>query len=245
MTQDSELSNIVILLDEDALLPETTSDSPKEYPVAIGEGFTSKRLIEAYQKGIFPWFDYEDRCMTWWSPDPRAVIPLDAVELSSRQRRRLKSSPFRFTMDTAFESVISECAAPRPGRENTWISRRIHDAYCKLFEEGYAHSVETWLDDTLAGGLYGVSFGRMFFGESMFHEVSNASKVAFSALLFQLQRWEFSMIDAQQVTEHLLSLGAVEMPRDKFVESVGKNNRLQTRRGRWQFDTDLLEDTAP
>lgn len=240
MIQESELSKVVVLRNEGMPLPEPDCFSPKEYPIAIGEGLSSKRLIEAYRKGIFPWFDYEDRCMTWWSPDPRAVIPLDAIKLSSRQRRRMKRSPFRYSLDESFESVITECAAPRPGRESTWISHRIHDAYCQLFHRGLAHSVETWLDDSLAGGLYGVSIGRMFFGESMFHSVDNASKFAFMTLVLQLQKWQFSLIDAQQMTKHMRSLGAIDLPRAEFLGLVRENNQHETRAGSWQFDADLL-----
>ena len=187
--------------------------------LAAGGDLSPTRLIDAYARGIFPWFGDDDPVL-WWSPDPRMVLYCTELRISRSLRRVIRSGRFRITMDTAFAEVMTGCAEPRPGQDGTWITAAMTDAYMRLFALGYAHSVEAWLDDTLAGGLYGVAIGRMFFGESMFARVTDASKVAFVHLVSQLERWQMPMIDCQMSTQHLASFGAREIPRREFTREV-------------------------
>jgi len=219
--------------------PELALQQPNGL-LAAGGDLSPSRLLDAYAQGIFPWFGREDPLL-WWSPDPRMVLYVRELKISRSLRRTIRSGRFRVTMDTAFPAVISGCAEPRPGQDGTWITPEMHAAYCRLFEMGYAHSVEAWTGDRLVGGLYGVSLGRMFFGESMFTRIADASKIALAHLARQLERWSFGMIDCQMTTPHLTSLGAREIARGDFMRSLAELVNYPTRTGTWRFDDDLFD----
>ena len=184
--------------------------------LAVGGDLTPDRILSAYRRGIFPWYS-DNQPILWWSPDPRTVLFPAHLKISRSLRKTLRRGRFRVTIDQAFRDVIAACAKPRPGSSGTWITQDMADAYCDLHETGYAHSVECWLGDRLAGGLYGVSTGRVFFGESMFSRVPDASKVAFAWLVRQLKAWDIGLIDCQVYSRHLASLGAEEISRREFV----------------------------
>lgn len=213
----------VAVLDDNAPFPPlSTALREPNGLLAIGGGLSPERLLDAYRRGIFPWFSHGEPVL-WWSPDPRMVLFPHALRVSSSLRKRLKRRDYRIGYDTAFRRVITACAgAARPGQDGTWIVGEIVEAYCRLHELGYAHSVETWIDGELAGGLYGVAIGRMFYGESMFHRVSDASKIAFVHLVERLQRDGFGMIDCQMKTAHLERFGAVEIPRAEFAGRLAR-----------------------
>jgi leucyl/phenylalanyl-tRNA--protein transferase len=212
--------------------------------LAAGGDLCAPRLLEAYRRGIFPWFNPGEPIL-WWSPDPRMALIPGEFKISRSFARALRNAAYEVRCDTAFERVMRGCAAPRASHKSaghhggTWIGEDMIAAYGELHRMGYAHSVETWMDGELAGGLYGVAIGRMFYGESMFSQASNASKIALAHLAAQLERWGFGMIDCQMNTPHLASLGAREIPRSKFVARLQElvNCEPVTR---WQFDTDLF-----
>jgi len=206
--------------------------------LAAGADLSPARLIDAYARGIFPWFNDDDPVL-WWSPDPRMVLPLDDVRVSRSLRRTIRSTRFSISADTAFDAVVAGCAEPRPDQNGTWITKDMATAYARLFDMGYAHSIETWSDDVLVGGLYGVAVGRMFFGESMFARRSDASKVALVLLARQLARWGFEFIDCQMSTSHLASLGAQEISRASFVRRVRQLVREPGPDSPWRLDPDL------
>jgi len=184
---------------------------------------TPEVLLRAYACGIFPMAESaDDPTLFWVEPEMRGVIPLDGLHISSRLARTVRSDAFTVTVNTAFKAVISGCAAPQPGREDTWINKRIRDLYIGLHEIGHCHSVEVWEKDDLVGGLYGVSLGRAFFGESMFHHARDASKVALVHLVARLIAGGFGLLDTQYVTEHLRSLGAVEISRRRYCTLLDK-----------------------
>jgi leucyl/phenylalanyl-tRNA--protein transferase len=189
--------------------------------LAAGADLSSKRLLEAYRRGIFPWFSDGDPIL-WWSPDPRMVLMPEEVRISRSMVKTLRNRQYEIRADTVFAQVVSACAAPRRGGDGTWITAAMRDAYLALHRLGYAHSIETWIDGRLAGGLYGVAIGRMFYGESMFSRAPDASKLALVYLARQLARWEFGMIDCQMNTPHLASLGAREIPRAEFEKKLLK-----------------------
>ena len=190
--------------------------------LALGGDLSPERLLGAYRQGIFPWFS-AGQPILWWSPDPRMVFGTGAVHLSSRFRRSLRSSAWQVRADTQFAAVLSACAAlPRAGQDGTWITEGMRDAYLALHQLGHAHSVEVFDDKELVGGIYGVAIGRMFFGESMFSARSGGSKVALAALAGRLQHWGWPLIDAQVENEHLVSLGAVQLPREAFLAQVSE-----------------------
>jgi len=204
--------------------------------IAVGGDLSCERLLEAYRVGIFPWYS-EDQPIFWWSPDPRLVLHLDNFKIGRSLRKSLKKGLFKVTFDRVFEDVIAACAAaPREGQQGTWITKEMQDAYIKLHGLGYAHSVETWFEGKLVGGLYGVSLGKAFFGESMFHHKTDASKVALAMLVERLKAWGFRFIDAQMTTEHLLSLGAQELSRRIFLNQLQSALRHPTKRGKWRID---------
>lgn len=204
--------------------------------LAVGGDLRSARLIRAYQLGVFPWYE-AGQPILWWSPDPRLILEPEELHISRRLRRTLKKRKFKVTFDEAFATVIQACATVlRKGQYGTWITREMQEAYIHLHQLGYAHSVESWLDGELAGGLYGVSLGRCFFGESMFFRVPDASKVALATLVQQLKEWGFHMIDAQLTTQHLMSLGAKEIPRSLFLQRLEKGLGFPTRKGKWHAD---------
>jgi len=184
---------------------------------------TPEVLLRAYACGIFPMAESaDDPTLFWVEPEMRGVIPLDGFRISSRLARTVRSDDFTVTVDTAFKAVIAGCAAPAAGREDTWINKRIRELYGGLHTLGHCHSVEVWQDGDLAGGLYGVNLGRAFFGESMFHRVRDASKVALVHLVARLIAGGFELLDTQYVTEHLKSFGAVEIPRRRYTSLLDK-----------------------
>jgi leucyl/phenylalanyl-tRNA--protein transferase len=200
--------------------------------LAVGGDLSVSRLLLAYSMGIFPWYS-EGSPILWWSPDPRLVLLPEDLRVSRSLRQRIKKGTFTVTMDAAFEDVIKNCATVHRKRSGeTWITPEMVRAYIDLHRSGYAHSVESWYDGKLAGGVYGVSLGAAFFGESMFSLMSDASKVALVMLVRQLRRWGFLMIDCQVTTRHLISLGAKEMPRDRFMNLLKASLEKETRKGR-------------
>jgi leucyl/phenylalanyl-tRNA--protein transferase len=231
------LPSIAFLRPDEIAFPDPRSavESPNGL-LAAGGDLNPDWLLNAYAHGIFPWFDDDAEPILWWSPDPRAVIEPSAMHVSRRLRRRIRSGTFRVTADTAFADVVEGCAGPRRGHGGTWITPRMRQAYIDLHEMGFAHSVEVWQNDRLAGGIYGVSLGRMFFGESMFTVVRDASKVAFYWLCERLKSWEFDLIDCQVMNNHLLSLGVAEVPREQFLEQLAANRNLPHRSGNWSME---------
>jgi leucyl/phenylalanyl-tRNA--protein transferase len=204
--------------------------------LAVGGDLSIDRLLEAYKTGIFPWYS-ENTPLLWWSPDPRLVLFPKKMKISKSLDRVIKKNPFTITFDTAFEEVIKHCAhVERKDEESTWITREMEEAYTQLHHAGYAHSVEAWCDGKLAGGLYGVSLGKAFFGESMFHKLTDASKVAFFYLVEKAKQWNFLFIDAQIYTPHLVSLGAEEIPRKQFLEILEVALNYRSYKGKWKFD---------
>ncbi|WP_372678833.1 leucyl/phenylalanyl-tRNA--protein transferase [Desulfosarcina sp.] len=194
----------------------------KEGLLAVGGDLDSERLLVAYRNGIFPWYAEGDPIL-WWSPDPRLVLYPEELRVSRSLRKVIKRDVFFITFDQGFETVIRACAeAKRSYGEGTWITDEMKAAYCALHRQGYAHSVEAWQGERLVGGLYGIAIGRVFFGESMFSQVSNASKVAFVALVEILKRLRFKLIDCQVRTDHLIRFGAREIPRKTFLEQLEK-----------------------
>lgn len=209
--------------------------------LAVGGELNTDWLVTAYQHGVFPWFDDDSGPLLWWSPDPRAVLFPDQLKVSRSLAKRMRNAGFQVTLDTGFSQVIEGCAEARARADEqpagTWITRNMIDAYVELHQLGLAHSVEVWLEGDLVGGLYGVSLGRMFFGESMFARARDASKVALVSLCDQLLQWDYPLIDCQVSNPHLLSLGAVELPRTEFIAKIEWNAQQPTRQGTWQFDT--------
>jgi len=207
-----------------SMFPPVEHASP-EGLLAIGGDLSSRRLLEAYRNGIFPWYS-TGQPILWWSPDPRAVLYPERFRIARSLRKTLRRGTFQVTFDRAFEPVIQACAAPRvidgTRSDGTWITEEMKAAYIALHRAGYAHSVEAWSGSTLAGGLYGVALGRGFFGESMFHRQTDASKAALAGLVKLLERWQFSFIDCQLSSEHVLSLGAVEVPRSRFLGELAE-----------------------
>ncbi|MEO8136027.1 MAG: leucyl/phenylalanyl-tRNA--protein transferase [Betaproteobacteria bacterium] len=198
---------------------DTALDEPNGL-LAASPDLTPERLLEAYRRGIFPWYS-GDQPVLWWSPDPRMVLFTDAVRVPRSLRRVVKEERFAIRADTAFRAVMEACATiPRPGQSGTWITPAVIDAYCALHERGCAHSVEAWNGSRLVGGLYGVALGRMFFGESMFADEADASKVALVHLVGMLRARGFPMIDCQQETAHLARFGARPVPRKAFAEDL-------------------------
>jgi leucyl/phenylalanyl-tRNA--protein transferase len=201
--------------------------------LAVGGDLSVKRLLLAYSVGIFPWFS-EDSPVLWWSPDPRLVLFPDDLKVTRSLRQTFKKAKFSITMDRAFDTVIRNCARVKRGKEKgTWITAEMIHAYTALHRSGYAHSVEAWSEDRLVGGLYGISLGSVFFGESMFTDQSDASKVAFVSLVNQLREWEFTLIDCQMTTRHLQSFGAREIPRIEFMNVLKEALLVPTRKGKW------------
>jgi leucyl/phenylalanyl-tRNA--protein transferase len=190
--------------------------------LAVGGDLSPARLLAAYRAGIFPWFS-EGQPILWWSPDPRMVLYVDEFRISRSLAKRVRSDIFETRVDSAFRSVIEACAdTPRAGQGGTWITSVMIDAYCELHRLGYAHSVESWRDGHLVGGLYGLALGRMFFGESMFAHETDASKVALVQLVASLQRQQVPLIDCQQETRHLAALGARPIPRATFAAHLAE-----------------------
>jgi len=204
--------------------------------LAIGGELTPQRLLEAYRLGIFPWFSTNDPIL-WWSPDPRMILFPDEMKISRSLAKRLNQRDCEVRFDTAFRQVMQACAAsPRPGQDGTWILPEMVEAYCQLHALGYAHSVETWVEGELVGGLYGVAIGRMFYGESMFYRQTDASKIAFVHLVRHLHRQGYGMIDCQMKTTHLERFGAREIPRQEFVRHLSVLVNHPQGPGQWHHD---------
>ena len=208
--------------------------------LAIGGDLGPARLLEAYRNGIFPWGTYEGYPL-WYSPDPRMVLFPDEFRLTRSLRKSLRSGKFEVRFDTDFPAVIAGCSeTPRPGQDGTWISSDMMDAYIRLHELGWAHSVETYVEGNLVGGLYGLHIGRMFYGESMFSRRADASKIAFAHLIRRLQADQVGLIDCQMRTGHLASLGGREIPRDRFLTELQALTATGSSRRPWSaVDLDL------
>ncbi len=213
---------------------------PPEYAdedglLAVGGDLSEERLLRAYAMGIFPWYS-EDSPILWWSPDPRLILIPQEVRVSRSLRQTIKKGTYEVTMDRAFDRVVRSCAeVHRKDDGRTWITQDMFDAYRRLHGSGVAHSVESWYKGELAGGLYGVALGGAFFGESMFARRTDASKVAFVNLVQHITQWGFELIDCQVTTKHLVSLGATNVPRTKFLELLKHALRRPTRRGIWKI----------
>lgn len=206
--------------------------------LAAGGDLSPQRLIEAYRHGIFPWYGESDPIL-WWSPDPRLVLFPENLRISRSLTKSLRKD-YEIRTDSVFETVMRKCAEPRRDGVGTWISEEMISAYCALHEMGIAHSIETWVEGELVGGLYGMALGKVFFGESMFSRRTDASKIAFVHLVLQLKRWGFPLIDCQVRTEHLASLGATEIPRSEFASILmAETSRISA--GKWVFDHDLVK----
>jgi len=204
--------------------------------LAVGGDLSPGRLLAAYARGIFPWYD-ERSPILWWSPDPRLVLFPRELHVSRSLARTLRRGTFRIAADTAFERVIRRCAEKaRPGQRGTWITAEMIDAYVELHRLGFAHSFEAWQGDRLVGGLYGVSLGAVFFGESMFADAPDASKAAFARGVEWLAGRGVALVDCQVRTEHLVSLGAREIPRRAFLARVAEAVEAPTLQGRWRLD---------
>lgn len=238
-------------------VPHLASDAPPDaFPnintalvdpnglLATGGDLSAARLLAAYERGIFPWYN-PGQPILWWSPNPRTVFRPNDIHISRRFRSELRKTPFTLTLDEAFSDVMYTCATtPREGQDGTWITQGMYDAYCHLHTLGYAHSIEVWaqsdqFDQVLVGGLYGISIGNAFFGESMFSHATNASKTALVYLGQQLARWGFTLLDAQVASDHLFRMGAAEIPRQQFQEELRQNQAHTSKVGKWQFDTDF------
>ena len=208
--------------------------------LAIGGDLSKERLLLAYRMGIFPWFS-EDEPIMWWSPDPRLVLYPQDLRVPKSLKKVINKNIFKVTIDSSFERIINLCAQIRLQKnEGTWLGKNMIEAYCDLHEAGYAHSVEAWHKGELAGGLYGVSMGKCFFGESMFTSISNASKAAFVALVEYLKTLSFDMIDCQLTTEHLKRFGAKEIPRSLFLKQLNESLKAPTKKGKWVYNSEII-----
>ena len=219
-------------------LPETGISFPDPYDaepdglLAVGGELTPHRIVAAYCSGIFPWYN-EDSPLLWWSPDPRCILLPEEFHLPRSLARVLKAGTFTFTLDAAFRQVITACSGPRGDYDGTWLVPEMIEAYTNLHQLGLAHSVEAWCDGELAGGLYGISLGSVFFGESMFFHRPNASKAALAYLVSQLQAASFTLIDCQQQTDNLMRFGAKPVPRAEFMRILAEGLNAPLRRGSW------------
>jgi leucyl/phenylalanyl-tRNA--protein transferase len=223
------------------LLSDTIEFPPPHFAsedglLAVGGDLSQKRLLLAYRMGIFPWFS-DNQPILWWSPDPRLVLYPREIKISKTLKKVIKRNVFSVTMDLAFKEVINQCAQIRLQKnQGTWIVKEMIDAYCNLHESGFAHSVEVWIQGDLVGGLYGVSLGKCFFGESMFTLASNASNVGFVKLTEYLKELSFDMIDCQVPTEHLTRFGARLIPRIHFLNELERSLSAPTKRGTWEYN---------
>ncbi len=225
----------IFRLGRDVAFPDPARAEPDGL-LAVGGDLRPERLLSAYALGIFPWFDASSPIL-WWSPDPRLVLEPERLHVARSLQRTIRRGRYRVTADTAFERVIRRCAArPRPGQRGTWITREMVDAYVRLHRLGFAHAFEAWEGDALAGGLYGISLGAAFFGESMFADRPDASKVAFVRAVEWLTSHGVGLVDCQVRTEHLVSLGAHDIPRSEFLARLAAALEAPTLRGTWVLD---------
>jgi leucyl/phenylalanyl-tRNA---protein transferase len=206
--------------------------------LAIGGDLSATRLIRAYSQGIFPWYN-PDEPILWWCPDPRAVLRPEQFHVSRSLARRLRKQDFALSLNRAFGTVLDACSLPRASGRGTWLGAEMKRAYHALHELGYAQSVEVWRHGELIGGIYGVTLGRAFFGESMFSRATDGSKIALHYLCRQLTAWKFRLLDCQIGSPHLASLGAIEMPRARFLHTLEQAIAEGGRTGRWRFDIDV------
>ena len=222
----------------DALAFPSPQEAEPDGLLAVGGDLRPERLLLAYSMGIFPW---QGSPPLWFSPDPRWVLRPERLRVDRSARRALRRGGFELRMDSAFERVVDACArTERPGQDGTWITSDILEAYVEMHRLGFGHSVEAWAGGELVGGLYGLSLGGAFFGESMFSWQDDASKVALVALLDQLRAWRFDLLDCQIHTDHVERLGAEPWPRERFLARLERSLERPTRRGRWRFDGDPL-----
>ncbi|MDF1583536.1 MAG: leucyl/phenylalanyl-tRNA--protein transferase [Methyloprofundus sp.] len=201
--------------------------------LAVGGCLSTQRIINAYRQGIFPWYSDEDPIL-WWSPNPRLVVFPDRLHISKSLQKTQRKQTFQLSFDTAFADVVKACAMPRDPKSGTWLVPEMQAAYIRLHEEGYAHSMEAWFQGELVGGLYGIAIGQVFFGESMFHSKTDASKIAFVALAQLLTKWDYQLIDCQVHTNHLASLGAKEIPRADFATLLHRYHHSKPHASAWQ-----------
>ncbi len=222
----------VFVLNENLLFPDANLADDHGL-LAVGGDLSIQRLLLAYSNGIFPWYSEDDPIM-WWSPDPRMVLFPDNFKVSKSMRQTIRNKKYKVLFDTNFKQVIENCAkSSREDQGGTWITKEMQEAYLDLYRAGYAHSVESYLDGKLVGGLFGISLGKAFFGESMFFKQRDASKVALYYLVEKIKEWDFHFIDAQTETEHLKSLGAVNIPRSKFLQLLKIALKSYTIKGKW------------
>ena len=211
------------------------ADLAEDGLLAVGGDLSPERLIRAYSEGIFPWYSQGEPIL-WHSPDPRFVVTPATLHVPVSLRKAMRARPFRLTLDSRFRQVIEACAAARrTDQDGTWVTPEMQDAYTELHRRGVAHSAEAWRGEELVGGLYGVSLGEAFFGESMFTCVPDASKIAFVTLVEQLDRWGISLIDCQVPTDHLARFGAEPWPRARYLGALREALRRPTRPGPWRF----------
>jgi len=226
----------IFWLKEDSIIFPHPELANEDGILAVGGDLSIKRLLYAYSIGLFPWFNPTDPIL-WWSPDPRFVLFPEELKISKSMRSYFNQKKFTVTFDTRFEEVIRTCSThKRRGQGGTWISKEMINAYCDLHKAGWAHSVEVWKGEELVGGLYGVAIGKVFFGESMFTKVSNASKFALISLVKTLKKQNFNLIDCQQPTNHLGSLGARSIRRHEFLELLRENEDEESIVGDWGSD---------
>jgi len=226
---------VIFRLDRRLLFPPPERAQPSGL-LAVGGDLRPERLVLAYGQGIFPWYS-ENSPILWHSPDPRMVLRAGELQVGRSLSKTIRRGTYTVRLDTAFRSVVEACAAvPRPGQDGTWIMPEMIDAYTELHHRGVAHSAEAWLDGELKGGLYGVSLGAAFFGESMFAHAPDASKVAFVTLVRQLARWGIDLVDCQVHTEHLERFGATEWPRSRFLATLAEAVKAPTRLGPWRLE---------
>jgi len=219
--------------DPDAFPPVETALAEPDGLLAAGGDLSPERLLAAYRRGIFPWYS-RGQPILWWSPDPRTVFETGRMHVPHRLARWLRTCDWTLRADTAFETVVRACAAPRAKQRGTWIDARMRQAYIRLHELGHAHSIEAWDGAELVGAIYGVAIGRMFFGESMFSAADNGSKVALLALARTLQSWDFPLLDAQVASAHLFTLGAIEIERADFCARVAELTARHGVEGSWR-----------
>lgn len=219
---------------EQAFPPVHKALQEPEGLLAVGGCLSPTRIINAYRQGIFPWFNPQDPIL-WWSPNPRLILLPHQIYISRSLSKTMRSDKFTFTMDQAFLQVITACSKPRSYANGTWITKGIIDAYTQLHQLGIAHSAEVWSEGELVGGLYGVALGQVFFGESMFHTKTDASKVAFAHLVQHLTEWNYRVIDCQVHTPHLASLGATEISRASFIDLLNKYCDTPPHSHAWQL----------
>jgi leucyl/phenylalanyl-tRNA--protein transferase len=230
----------VYMLNDELRFPAPEGSSP-EGVVAIGGDASPERLVLAYSVGIFPW-PHRELPLLWFSPDPRFVLSFDRVHVGRSLRKRVRAAPYQIRTDTDFDGIMQGCAeSPRPGQDGTWITEELRAGFRALHERGVAHSIEAYdHDGSLVGGLYGVSLGRAFCGESMFAREPDASKIAMVSLLGNLRRWGYHFVDCQVYTDHLARFGAGEWPRAQFLSALRRALSLPTRAGHWQFELDPI-----